>query len=136
MLTLALIVTVFSCAAFSVAYLYFLGLRIIRNGFNDKQSILLTGFLVCTGILAATVSLEAVLLISIVREVSGGLFYAASVVGVVALAFGTAGVAGNPKPIQVALAHRKVAKSGLLVGNPLLLAINALSFSQSLPTVL
>ena len=136
MLTLAVIVSLVSCAAFSVAYLYFLGLRIIRTSFDDKQSALLTGFIVCSGILAATVSLEAVVLISVVREVSGRLFYAASGIGIVALALGTAGVAGYPKPIEIALAHHRVAKWGLLLGNTLVLAINALSFSLSLPTVL
>ena len=110
MLTLAVIVSLVSCAAFSVAYLYFLGLRIIRTSFDDKQSALLTGFIVCSGILAATVSLEAVVLISVVREVSGRLFYAASGIGIVALALGTAGVAGYPKPIEIALAHHRVAK--------------------------
>jgi hypothetical protein len=136
MLTLAVIVSLISCAIFSVAYLYFLGLRIIRTSFDDKQVALIMGLLVGSGILAATVSLEAVVLISVVREVSGRLFYAASFIGVMALALGTAGVADFPKPIKVALAHRRVAKWGLLLGNPLVLAINALSFSQSLPTVL
>lgn len=136
MLILATIVSVLSCAIFSVAYLYFLGLRIIRTSFDDKQSALFTGLVVCSGMLAATISLEASVLISVVREVSGRLFYAASLIGVMALALGTAGVAGYPKPIAVALAHRRVATWGLLIGNPLLLAINAMSFSQSLPSLL
>ena len=136
MLTLGLIATILSCAAFSFGYLYFLGLRIIRTGFDDKQSAFLLGLLVCSGILAATVSLEAVLLIVVAREVSGQLFYVASAIGVVVLAVATAGVAGFPKPIEVALAHRMVAKWGLVIGNPLLAGINLLCFAKALPSVL
>jgi hypothetical protein len=94
------------------------------------------GLIVCTGILAATVSLEAVVLISFAREISGQLFYAASLIGVVTFALGSSGFGGVPMPIEVALAQRKVAKWGLLIGNSLVLAVNALSFSMSLPTVL
>jgi uncharacterized membrane protein len=135
-LILAVIVGFISCTVFSVAYLYFLGLRIIRTSFNDKQSAIFAGLIVCSGILAATVSLEAVVLISFAREVSGRLFYAASLIGVVTFALGTSGIAGVPIPIEVALAHRRVTKWGLLIGNSLVLAVNALSFSMLLPTVL
>lgn len=136
MLTLSILVTVVSCGVFSFAYLYFLGFRIIRTGFNDKHSAVFLGLVVCSGILAATVTLEAVILIGIVREVSGRLFYVASTIGVVVLAIATAGVAGYPKPIKVALAERRVALWGLGIGNPLLIGINALSFAESLPSVL
>lgn len=136
MLMLGVVVTIISCAAFSGGYLYFLGLRIIRTGFNEKHNAFFLGFIVCSGILAATVSLEAVLLIGFAREISGRLFYVASALGVVVLAVATAGVVGHPKPIQVALAERKVSTWGLVVGNLLLVVINTLSFAGSLPSVL
>ena len=81
-------------------------------------------------------SLEAVVLIGIAREVSGRLFYVASAIGVVVLALATAGVVGFPKPIEVALAERRVALWGLGIGNSLPIGINALSFAESLPSVL
>ena len=63
MVTLSILVTIGSCAVFSFGYLYFLGLRIIRTRFNEKLSAFFLGLVVCSGILAATVSLEAVVLI-------------------------------------------------------------------------
>lgn len=136
MVTLSILVTIGSCAVFSFGYLYFLGLRIIRTRFNEKLSAFFLGLVVCSGILAATVSLEAVVLIGIAREVSGRLFYVASAIGVVVLALATAGVVGFPKPIEVALAERRVALWGLGIGNSLPIGINALSFAESLPSVL
>ncbi|NMG17637.1 hypothetical protein [Aromatoleum bremense] len=136
MLILNILVMVGSCSIFSLGYLYFLGLRIIRTGFNESHSAFFLGLVVCNGILAATVSLEAVVLIGIAREVSGRLFYVASAIGVVVLAIATAGVVGHPKPIEVALAERKVAWWGLGIGNPLLIGINVLSFAEFLPSVL
>ncbi|RUQ27501.1 MAG: hypothetical protein EKK68_15775 [Candidatus Competibacteraceae bacterium] len=136
MLILGLVVTLVSCAVFSFAYLYFLGLRIMRTSFDDKQSAFFMGLLVCSGILAATVTLEAVVLISVARDVSGRFFYVASVLGVAVFALATAGVAGFPKPIQAALAQRTIAMWGIIIGNPLLLGINALCFAQAVPSVL
>lgn len=136
MLTVGVLATVASCAIFSFGYLYFLGLRIIRTKFNDKHSPLFLGLFVCSSILAATVSLEAVVLIGIAREVSGRLFYVVSAIGVVVLAIATAGVVGEQRPIKVALAQRKVALWGLGIGNFFLIGINVFSFTESLPSVL
>ncbi len=136
MLILSIFVTGLSCAVFSLGYLYFLGLRIIRTGFNEKHSTFFLGLVVCSGILAATVSLEAVVLIGIAREVAGRLFYAASTIGVIVFAIATAGVVSYQKPIEVALEQRTVAWWGLVLGNPLLIGINVLSFAEYLPSVL
>lgn len=136
MLILSILTTVMSCAVFSLGYLHFLGLRIIRTGFDEKHSAFFLGLVVCSGILAATVSLEAVVLIGIAREVSGRLFYAASTIGVIVLVIATTGVVSHQKPIEVALAERKVAWWGLGIGNSLLVSINVLSFAEYLPSVL
>jgi len=136
MLRLALAASVVSAMVFSTAYLYFLGLRIIRKTLDDKTSAFFTALVVGCGILTATVTLEAALLIGLAREVAGSLFYAAAVFGIFVAALGTAGVAGMPKPIAVALAHRKAATWGLVVGNMVLACINALSFSGALPSAL
>jgi len=136
MFKLALVVSVLSAIVFSVAYLYFLGLRIIRHTLNDKTGAVFTALLVGCGILTATVTLEAVLLIGAARDVAGALFYAAAALGIVVAALGTAGVAGMPNPIAVALAHRRTATWGLVVGNVVLVSVNALAFSSVIPSVL
>ena len=136
MIKFALAVSVVSGIVFSTAYLYFLGLRIIRKALDDKTSAFFTAFVVGCGILTATVTLEAVLLIGLARDVAGSLFYAAAAFGVIVAAMGTAGVAGMPKPIAVALAHRMAAAWGLIVGNLVLGCVNALSFSGALPSAL
>lgn len=128
--------SLFSIAFFSVAYLYFLGLRIIRNNLDDKTGAFFMALIVGFSILTATVTLEAVLLIGIERSVSGNLFYMASFLGVFVLILAAAGVGGLPKPITVALAHRKAVVWGLAVGNLGLVAINVLAFSGKLPSVL
>jgi hypothetical protein len=136
MLIFSVIVTIASCTVFSFAYIYFLGLRIIRTRFVEKQSELFMGLIVCSGILAATVSLEAVLLISVAREVAGQLFYVASSLGILVLAFATAGVIGYSTAIKAALLKRAIAVWGLIIGNLLLLIINILCFTKTLPSVL
>jgi len=52
-------------------------------------------------------------------------------IGVIALAVATAVVADYPKPIKAALAQRKVAKWGLIIGNPILAGINTLCVAYS-----
>lgn len=136
MFKLALVVSVLSAIVFSVTYLYFLGLRIIRHTLSDKTGAVFTALLVGCGILTATVTLEAVLLIGVAREVAGTLFYAAAVLGIVVAAVGTAGVASMPNPIAVALANRRAATWGLVVGNVVLVSVNTLAFSSVIPSVL
>lgn len=125
-----------SAGVYSLAYLYFLGLRIIRRDFNDKSSAFFTALLVGSGILAATVTLEAVVLIGIERAIAGSLFYAASALGILVLALATAAVVSLPKPIAVALAQRRATIWGLSVGNTILLLVNLLSFGGIFPSVL
>lgn len=139
MLTLSLIATTTSCCVFSFGYLYFLGLRIIRTGINDNNSAFFMGSVVCSGILAAVVTLEAVLVISIAREVSGQLFYVASGIGIIVLVIATVGAITSSRyaePFKVALAQRDAARWGLMIGNISLIIINALSFSGKLPSLL
>lgn len=136
MFRLFFVVTSISIATFSVSYLYFLGLRIIRNKLDDKTGDFFNALIVGFAILAAIVTLEAVFLIGIERKVAGSLFYVATFLGAIVLGIGTAGIAGWPKPISVALAHRKAAIWGLVLGNFFMVIINILSFWGMLPSVL
>lgn len=125
-----------SIVVFSVTYIYFLGLRIIRNNMEGKTGAFFLTLIVGCGVLTATVTFEAVLLIGLVRQVSGSLFYVATFLGSITVLLSTAGIAGLLKPIKVALAHRKALIWGLGVGNGTLLGINILSFCGVVPSVL
>lgn len=134
--TVALIATTLACLTFSGGYLYFLGLRIVRTGFDDKQSAFMLGVIVGSGVLAAVLTLEAVVLLPKFREVSGRLFYAASITSVIVFFLATAGVAGYRNPVRIALANKVVARWGLVVGNLILIPTNILCFYRILPSVL
>lgn len=138
MLRLAIIVTLLSVLIFTITYLYFLGLRFIRENNSHEFNAVFPGCVVLFGILTATVSLEAAALIAIVRNVSGQLFFVAAILGAITAMLATAGkVSKNlPKPIRVALVQRKVAIWGLIIGNTSLVIINVLCFLNVLPSVL
>ena len=114
---IAFTASLISIAVFSVAYIYFLGLRIIRNNMEGKNGAFFLALIVGCSTLTATVTFEAVLLIGLVRQVSGSLLYVATFLGGITVLLSTAGIAGLPKPIKVALAHRKTVIWGLGVGN-------------------
>lgn len=131
-----LLTIIFGCLLYSVAYLYILGLRIIRQNLDEKTSAVLLASFVGLSVLAATVTFEAVVLIGVARPVSGSLFYVASGLGIFLVGAAAAGVAGIPKPIKVALAHKQAASLGIIFGNIALVTINILSFAGKVPTVL
>ena len=67
---------------------------------------------------------------------SGSLFYVASSLGILLAAMSAAGVIGMPKPIEIALAHKRAAVLGTAGGNTVLLALNLLCFGGMVPSVL
>lgn len=123
-------------AVYTLTYLYLLGLRIIRHQLDDKTNAVLLSATVGWAVLTATVTLEAVVLIGVARPTSGSLFYVASVLGVVLAGMAALGILSIPKPIAIALAHKRAAILGSVVGNFALLLINLASFSDFVPTVL
>lgn len=126
------------CLAYSLAYTYLFGLRLIRKRSEVLESPYFTSFVVTIALVAATVTAEALVLsLAGHKSLSGPLMTIGTGLGLVAAGVSAAAFLGEVRqavaPLSMGWLYRRLLAIGLIGGNALLLVCNIFAFAGWVP---
>lgn len=130
---LFIIVAAVDATAYSLAFLYLLGRRIIQKLVDNEGMEEILVFQVALACLTATIWLNAVLLIFLDRHLAGMYFYLGTTIGIFLIAISAAGIGAE---VKAAIWLGAYTKRGVILGNLVLLVLNILTFLEVWPSAL